>query len=125
MFKFVLMSAERSDRSTLANEIATETLEAWLTEQNYAFKSVVGCYQGTKELSFVVLAPTKAKVSNLVAQSRLYDQECILAVNSQSKAFLVDGDTYTPIGQFKAIAGKPASDNWTFDPYTGEYYEVS
>jgi len=50
MFKFVLMSAERSDRSTLANEIATETLEAWLTEQNYAFKSVVGCYQGTKSL---------------------------------------------------------------------------
>ena len=125
MFKFVIISAERSDRSILANEIATETLEAWLVEQNYAFKGVIGCYQGTKELSFVVLAPTKAEVSNLVAQSRLYDQECILAVNSQSKAFLVDGDTYTPIGQFKAIAGKPASDNWTFDPYTGEYYEVS
>ena len=125
MFKFVIISAERSDRSILANEIATETLEAWLVEQNYAFKGVIGCYQGTKELSFVVLAPTKAEVSNLVAQSRLYDQECILAVSSLSEAFLVDGDTYTPIGHFRTIAGKPAGDSWTFDPYTGEYYEVS
>jgi len=124
MYKFVIISAEREYRSKTANRACTDLLETWLTEQNYSFKEVDGCYQGVVETSFVVLAPTEAEIANLARHAKEYNQECILAVDSLSEAFLVVGDTYTPIGQFRALDGLPDSDNWTFDPQTDTYYGV-
>lgn len=122
---FVIISAERDYRSKAANKVSTDLLRTWLTEQNYAFKEVDGCYKGTIETSFVVLAPTRDEISNLVCQAKEYSQECILAVNNLSEAFLVNGDIYTSIGRFTALEGLPEDDSWTFDHQTGTYYEVS
>lgn len=105
------------------NPVKIAAFKSWATGR-FGFKSLIGCYKGQMEQSFIVNAkhfPEIAEWTN--------GEESILHLASNPrgvrKATLkyLDGREeslgyFTAVGRDRAMSG----DSWTFDPTSGEYY---
>lgn len=122
----LIVSAERPENGTERNAYLTARLEEWLTNRRYSFKRVEGCYKGTKESAFFVIADSVPESSTLVTKvQQEYEQETCLYLDSWRLAWLMYKDGRNePIGQWHSVPEIVAKkrDAYTFDPFTGVYY---
>lgn len=119
-----IISAERANLTSLENDLRTEKLERDLYNLGAGFKIVLGCYQGTKENSFVVQGLKDASIVELL---RKYGQDCALKLDSSRHADSIqaNGDIIS-LGQFKAVSEANALKlaNYTFDAVTSQYFVI-
>jgi len=117
---FIILSAEKSERTTEENQQRTEGLEADLKQMKYHYEQVRGAYEGVEEISFVVYLDTDrvAEESNLLWVASQYGQESILHVDANRCVCLmtVDNPAIAYLGKWKSISEERAKEcgAWTF-----------
>lgn len=101
---------------------ATNTNENGLAERfikPIGFKKVQGAYKGQLEDSYLVLANEDTYLNTVRKLAKLYNQESILIVNEDRKAYLeyIGTGKQVYIGQWTSIDSLTAQslDNWTLD----------
>ncbi len=93
-----------------------------------SFKSLLGCYKGDCEESFLV-ADTPENRSFVLDIARRHNQQSILIVDESRHAELLylNINTYQPVGKFIEASGTHTlqQDNWIFNPETGVFYTTA
>lgn len=91
----------------------------------FGFKSLVGCYKGQMEQSFIVNAKHLPEI-----EAWIVEEESILYLGSNPRGARIATLKYLdgreePLGYFVALIGRDyalARESWTYDPTTDEYY---
>lgn len=114
--RFVLFAINDKDKEKQVEEL--------MTAHKLSFKKVKGSYKGDLEDSYCAVVDEDVKLEIVFHIAAKFNQESILLVNEDRKAFLVDvltGDE-TDLGEFVAIDSSKARqlDNWTLDG--SQYY---
>ena len=128
--KLIIFSVYRQGWSSWNNKLNYKAVKGYLDALNIWYKEVKGCYNGIKELSFVI----KAKHRKLAeVNAILFGQKTILLL-SDNKAhglrkaalYYLFTKTRIDIGYFRSRIKKEAlkHDNYTYDPSTDTYYIV-
>lgn len=125
----IIISAHVASETPAFNVSHTCMLRDELTKEGREFAEVEGVYKGTKEASFfITLKPTRdIDIRNLfdyIAEKvEKYQRECAMLVLHKGDCYLINKDhTQDYIGKFTTVNEQPNSDNYTFNPSTGEYY---
>jgi hypothetical protein len=119
---FYILSAFTEDSTDEVNGENTSILETQLSRQGWGVKPVTGKYNNEFEISYLV---TGADEESILRFAKLYNQECVLAVDANRHAELlyVDG-TREGLGLFECVDKSLVKDlpAWTYDPVTQQYY---
>jgi hypothetical protein len=75
----VILSAEIAGREY--NDVYTYRMQSALEGKGYSFIKVLGCYKGTQEESFLVIASEDETLDYLKDLATKFEQESILIVN--------------------------------------------
>ncbi len=85
-------------------------LKAYLDDHLVNYKVVSGCFEGQREVSFLVVGITQQEALHVASR---FDQDCILAVDHYREARLLytKGASPKPLGWF--VPGINCEDNYT------------
>jgi len=106
---YIILSAEKSELSTLDNIQRSAELESSLELSQYTFKRAIGRYRGTQETSYIVPVDTRHDIQFLRILAASFQQESILEV-SQGHGWLLfieGGEEY--IGSVVNASGREDS----------------
>jgi hypothetical protein len=133
------ISAERSNLSLKENEQRTAELAELLAQSGLRHKQVLGSWEGTNEITFMVLLPSDGitagsdyldlsirNVALSIIKSLMsdFEQDDVLMVESDKSAWsLKTGDYW---GQFQSTTQSLAmfGPGYTYDPKTDTYWVV-
>ena len=124
MKQLVFISAELSTRSKMENANATRQLKNLMRLNNLSFTEYLGCYKGSKEVSFAVVVTSKNDMLKMQYLKNLFNQESILIVTNKGEGILqYSDDLLTKIGNMVYITGSEAMDldAWSMNKKTGQY----
>jgi len=116
-----ILSAELSTNSFRTNSERTAELSELLQASGMPFKDVLGRYEGTDEVAFVVVTEDRERILKL---ARDFDQECILELGPknclnvrESKLLGVKTGEVYATGEFIIVPEYIAKENksYTFD----------
>jgi hypothetical protein len=97
----------------------------WATSEKLSFKSLIGCYNGTMEYSFIVNAEDFHKVEPWTAgqDSVLHLGRCDARDRRPAKLVYQSGRE-DEIGLMQSCRRETAlsHQSWTYDPATGQYF---
>lgn len=119
---FAIVSPERADLPSEDNDSRVEQLRQKLNDDwKVPNKEVVGFYDGTWEVSFVIRSLPTARMIGI-----LYNQHRILEVDANGQAWLVsptlgEGEY---LGPFIETESPELQMAFTHDPFTGKYWTV-
>lgn len=77
---YIILSAERSNLSTLDNIQRSAELEGVLEDHRFTFKRAIGRYRGTQETSYIVPVHTRGDIHQLKLIATVFQQEAILEI---------------------------------------------
>jgi len=106
---YIILSAEKSELSTLDNIQRSAELEGVLEDHAFTFKRAIGRYRGSQETSYIVPVQTKTDIHQLKLIATVFKQESILEV-SQGHGWLLfteGGEEY--IGSVVNASGREDS----------------
>jgi hypothetical protein len=102
--RLVIVSAELSDLSSLANDRRTSNLRDCLGELGLGFSRSLGVYKGKIEQSFVVRVTSDSEHELLKDMAlKSFEQECILYRDSHGKAYLQYENTEVLLGELRNV----------------------
>ena len=113
----IILSGELSDLSLEENMHRSIRLGRMIKDLEMPFKSVLGCYKGKRESSFMVVIKNIDEIETLKSFAFLnFNQESILYQDSNGLCYLEYRDgTCERIGKFEEVK---ASECENFDAYT-------
>ena len=127
MRPIVFISAERHNKSELANQFATEAMREIINRRNVGYRIVEGVYKMIPEVTYVLPAPTEDYIAQWLELASEFNQECILYRNAEGTAFLVypNGDR-EKLGQLEQVTKEEAfsAGSYTYDPINETYWSV-
>ena len=94
------------------------------TGKDYTRPSLVGCYKGQDERSYIIDAVDNS-LDDILTFAKQYNQESILYLDNQRLATLIfDKDNSVSLGKFKGVSESNATsrDAYTYNPSTNTYY---
>lgn len=127
---FSVFRPENGDRRNLAyHKEAEEILNRFRIE----YAEVVGCYEGDKERTFLVILDESREIAPVLNLAARYKQDSVLVLDPASHdgkrraRLIADLDASRPVvaeGPFYATTREDALSRiaWTFQPRTGVYY---
>jgi len=128
--KCVILSAELDFQTPVVNKQDTDRLENYLIMDNFRYKTLIGCYKGNTEASFLVEYDNINEMVTLNKLAQHFDQETILLLDEDRNAVIYNesdnGLTQIPIGKLRNITPKQAQklDAWSYCPINDQYYGV-
>jgi hypothetical protein len=104
---YIVISAEKSNLSTLENIERTAEMESCLQFFSFTYRRAVGRYRGVEESSFLIPVETYAQVHRLRSLGAEFDQESILEIK-QGHGWLLntDGDSEEYLGTVYEATGR-------------------
>lgn len=125
---FIIFSINQEGESESDNRNTHSAYALTFPTIGLPFKSLLGCYKGTCEESFLVADNSKNRAF-VLGIARRHNQQSILIVDADRYAELLylNLNTSQPIGKFVAVSKSHAlqQDNWTFDPETENFYTTT
>lgn len=122
----IFISAEKSDLNPYENQDRTHFLLGWLHATGYNFKRVLGVYNGHHEQSFIIESTNDSDYLRLLSMSKKLEQESILRLDNDNKAYLVFTNDLSvePLGRMIKVNETVAKmqSNYTWDKEANEYY---
>lgn len=129
---FYIVSGALAACDPQANKDRTDSLERWLRAEGFATVQVNGCYKGKREPAILVLDDRPGNdlcESAVIRLARQYDQESVLAVDSNRQARLIycDGGHFETIGRWHAVGADTVINNpsASYTERAGQYYTVT
>ena len=92
--------------------------------KEYTRPSLVGCYKGEDERSYIIDA-VENNLDEILDFAKQYNQESILHLDNQRLATLIfDRDNSVSLGRFKSVSESNATsrDAYTYNPVSNTYY---
>jgi len=92
----IFLSAFRDNLTLVENKKRTKELMHFLTDYNFHFKAVNGFWKGIPEVSLMIEISNNingaydADIKLLKNLVNVYDQDCMMLVDRNSKAYLID-----------------------------------
>lgn len=125
LYKHVLIfSVYQKDKTSEENLQNHQGLKNILDLHRISYKSMLGCYNGSPEMSLMVSAD---QIEMVKSMCRKYNQECFLERENDNMTYLVypDGSKeyigfFLPISREEAVA----SQNYTYDYETKTYWRA-
>lgn len=126
-YKKVIMSAERSNLDEHENDNRTRFLLGWLHCKGYSFKKVVGSYEGSQEISFLIDVDANTNdVGLLINMGERLEQDSVLLIDDQNQATLVfcKDKSELNLGTMIEVSEQVAKNqsNFTWDKELNKYY---
>jgi len=122
---FIIFSVNQTTENENENRNNHKAYAFTFPTVGVAFKSLLGCYKGDCEESFLILDTPENRALALDIAKR-HNQQSILFVNADRNAelFFLNINTRQPVGKFVSATNNHAlqQDNWTFDPETEIFY---
>ncbi len=111
----IILSGELSTLTQEKNQRRTITLGACLESLDFTFKKVSGCYNGIKEVSFLVIPRNNTEIDILKGLAfTKFGQESVLYQDTTGHCFLeYPNDTSEKIGRFEEITNADNIQNYT------------
>jgi len=120
----IIFSVEKSTNNNFVNGTNKRITEASLSAMKISYEKVLGNYQGTEEMSYIVTDMTKLDV--IIGIAREFDQESILLRNEDNdcKLYFLESKQYQPIGKLEAVTVTEAlnNDSYTYSPRLNQYF---
>jgi hypothetical protein len=121
----IIMSAQNKHASSLLNRTHTQHLAAWLTKAGFTYVECEGCYQGEKEVSFIVTFEYGTQFSQLLKEADFLQQESVLIMHDDLTAcrlhYVVDGSQQS-IGDFNEVSPEVAKEFGSYTLINNTYY---
>ena len=129
---FYIVSGALSVYNPRMNADRTDSLERWLRAKGFATVQVNGCYEGEREPAILVVDDWPGNElceSAVMRLARQYDQESILAVDSNRQARLIfcEFENTKAIGRWHAVNADTVMSNpsASYTERAGQYYTVT
>lgn len=125
MLNKVILSAERTENSFLANANATDALRNILEDMGLEFSIAIGTYKGSKEISFIVHNPTSDQAETLLRIAKdKFKQESILQTDADGFADLIytESGYREPVGFMVQVSRSEALKQDAYTHIGGEYF---
>lgn len=110
---FIVMSAERAEKSASVNLRHTFALVDLVERMGFEYQVGVGRYSGTPENCVLIGVPAHRyddAITMAMSLMKRYSQECILLVDDQRNGRLIFPDGMsTPIGEWRQITSEEAA----------------
>lgn len=109
----IFISAERSTQHPTVNAQDTKALQGQLDKMGAEYETVIGCYEGTMERSFVVADYSNGdSIPTMLELAGLFKQDCILVVCPSNDSYFINPETgdETSAGVFTERESKPEGD---------------
>jgi hypothetical protein len=108
-----------------SEELEQQAISQFLGSE-YHRPSLVGCYKGEVERSYIIETTSKS-LEEITVFAKQYNQESILHLDNERSAVLVyDMDNMVKLGRFKSASESHAlkQDAYTYSQETNTYYIV-
>jgi hypothetical protein len=108
-----------------SEELEQQAISTFLGSE-YSRPSLVGCYKGEVERSYIIETTSKS-LEDILMFAKQYNQESILHLDNERSAVLVyDMDNMVKLGRFKSASKAIAlsNDAYTYSKETHTYYIV-
>ena len=104
----VILSGELSNLSAVENEKRTSNLQACLVDCGFSFKTCIGVYKGSKEVSFVVLVKNSGDIQALKDFAfKSFKQESLMFQDANGLCNLeFSNGTNETLGKFRTVNPK-------------------
>jgi hypothetical protein len=121
----VFISAFRTEHDLSSNRLRHAFLKRQVESLGLSYKTGLGCYEGSRELSLVVECKA-SDLKNLNKLAEFLEQDCIMVVNNiqvalmnQAKEFTVIGNTLVQVDETKALS------TGNYSKIEGKFYIVA
>jgi hypothetical protein len=121
-----MFSAYRSGQPLAVNQLAARHIENDMTRLGMTFEKVLGVYQGSEEISYIVSDLNLIRVGQVIGMAKTLDQDSILLRDNENNCHLkfFDGREIMPIGKMTEVLQSEAlsSEAYTYSPRLKTYF---
>jgi hypothetical protein len=122
----IMFSAYRSGQTLAQNQLAARHAENDMTRMNIQFEKVLGVYQGSEEISYIVTGLNFLTVPRVIGMAKVLEQDSILLRDNENKCHLkyFDGRPSLDIGEMVQVTQSEAfeNDSYTYSPRLKQYF---
>jgi len=121
-----MFSAYKANQTLAQNQLAARHAENDMTRMNIQFEKVLGVYQGSEEISYLVTGLNLIVVGKIIGMAKVLEQDSILLRDNENNCHLkfFDNRPMLPIGRMVEVPQSEAlsSEAYTYSPRLKTYF---